>query len=134
MWRIVLVRFSSLPLVLTTSEKRARTSLHLLANKTIIDANDKFFQFTLLFCLFCQSTLAQRRKTCSAADLAHQHYIWSFTRKLHYIFFYYLSLQYLKTSFQHRLIIKDDDIQFLSCPRQYLIEHLALRIAIVICH
>ena len=47
MWRIVLVRCSSWPLVSTTSGKRVRTSLHLLATKTIMDANDKFFHFTL---------------------------------------------------------------------------------------
>ena len=92
------------------------------------------FILLCVFCLFCQPTLAQRRKTCSTTDLARQHYIWSFTRKLHNIFFYSLSLQYLKTSFQHRFIVKYDDIQFLSCPRQYLIEHLTLRIATVICH
>ena len=47
MWRIVSVRFSSLPLVSTTSGKRARTSPHLHATKNAIDANDKFFHFTL---------------------------------------------------------------------------------------
>ena len=92
------------------------------------------FILLCVFCLFCQLTLAQRRKTYSAANLAHQPYIWSFIRILHYIFFYYLSLQYLKTSFQHRLIAKNDNIQSLSCPRQYLIEHLALRIIAIICY
>ena len=92
------------------------------------------FILLCVFCLFCQPTLAQRRKMCSAADLARQPYIRSFIRILHYIFSYYLSLQYLKTSFQHSLIVKDDNIQFLSCPRQYLIEHLTLRIIAIICY
>ena len=92
------------------------------------------FILLCVICLFCQPTLALHRKTYSATDLARQPYIWSFTRKLQYIFFYYLSLQYLKTSFQHSLIVKDDNIQFLSCPRQYLIEHLALRIISIICY
>ena len=92
------------------------------------------FILLCVFCLFCQSTLVQRREKYSTANLDRQPYIWSFTRKLHNIFFYSLSLQYLKTSFQHRLIVKNDNIQFLSCPRQYLIEHLALRIISIICY
>ena len=47
MWRIVSVRFSSLPLVSTTSVRIARISLHLHATKNVIDASDKFFHFTL---------------------------------------------------------------------------------------
>ena len=49
MWRIVSVRFSSLPLVSITSVKRAATSLHLHGTKNVIDANDKYFHFTLCF-------------------------------------------------------------------------------------
>ena len=47
MWRIVSVRFSSLPLVSTTSVRIARTSPHLHATKNAIDASDKFCHFTL---------------------------------------------------------------------------------------
>ena len=45
-----------------------------------------------------------------------------------------LSSQYLKTSFKHRLIFKNDDIQFLSCSRQYLVQHLLLRVILIICY
>ena len=45
-----------------------------------------------------------------------------------------LSSQYLKTSFKHRLIFKNDDIQFLSCSRQYLVQHLLLRVTLIICY
>ena len=45
--RIASVGFSSLPLVSTTSGKVVRISLHILGTKNIIDANDKFFHFTL---------------------------------------------------------------------------------------
>ena len=47
MWRIVSVRFSSLPLVSTTSVRTAMTNLHLHATKNVIDTSDKFFHFTL---------------------------------------------------------------------------------------
>ena len=46
-WRIVSVRFSSLPLVSTTSVRIAMTNLHLQATKNVIDTSDKFFHFTL---------------------------------------------------------------------------------------
>ncbi|PNP95843.1 hypothetical protein BFS16_01880 [Hoylesella timonensis] len=38
------------------------------------------FILLCVFCLFCQPTLAQHKKTYSAADLTHQPYIWSFTK------------------------------------------------------
>ena len=44
---LFLVRFSSWFFVSTTSVRMARTNLHIRATKNVIDANDKFFHFTL---------------------------------------------------------------------------------------
>lgn len=136
MWasKIILAKSSNRPLTSTTNVKRVRINLHFLAIKSVIDVNHQLFHFICIFCQFCHAILLNTDKDTLLLTLLIYNTFGIFQENSKCIFFYSLSSQYLKTSFKHRLIFKNDDIQFLSCSRQYLVQHLLLRVILIICY